>query len=268
MAAPARFLEQDLAGLATPEFIGALRSAMALLAEERIPDAATLAGRLFGSAASTPSPESRTTQRHLAASISGGGATEPIKKSSNKKLTWIMLAVAIIAGLLIIFFPRGAHDTGAFADTTGVEPAITAAVIPPTDTVKTAVDPTQTETTIASGAPAGYGHSDYRNLDLATRCNGKTVYFTKAEWKNVPKSERDNFKKLGIVVDYPDCSPFILSFLVSKVGLTWDEAEKNMARIDYQVNINAALLPLTGQLLVNLLEIMRKFIVYLYGGGL
>ncbi len=245
MAAPARFLEQDLAGLASPEFIATLRSAMALLAEERIPDAAALAARLFGSAASTPAPESRTTQRHPAArpaapqssshptqrkqpaaSISGSSATEPIKKSSNKKLTWIIVAVAIIAGLLIIFFPRGAHDTSAFADTTGVEPAITAAVIPPTDTVKTAVDPTQAETTIASEAPAEYGHSDYRNLDLATRYNGKTVYFTKAEWKNVPKSERGNYKKLGIVVDYPDCSPFILSFLVSKVGLTWEEAEK------------------------------------------
>lgn len=242
MAAPARFLEQDLAGLATPEFIATLRSAMALLAEERIPDAATLAARLFGSAASAPAPESRTTQRHPAArpaapqssshptqrkqpaaSISGSSATEPIKKSSNKKLTWIIVAVAIIAGLLIIFFPRGAHDTVIFADTTRVEPAITAAVIPPTDTVKTAVDPTQTETTIASGAPAGYGHSDYRNLDLATRYNGKTVYFTKAEWKNVPKSERDKFKKLGIVINNGP-KPFLVSISESGNEMTWFEA--------------------------------------------
>ena len=242
MAAPARFLDQDLAGLASPEFIAILRSAMALLAEERIPDAATLAARLFGSAGSAPAPESCTTQRHPAARpadplhsahptqrkqpaalISGSSPTEPIKKSSNKKLTWIIVAVAIIAGLLIIFFPRGAHDTSAFADTTGVEPAITAAVIPPTDTAKTAVDPTQAETTIASEAPAEYGHSDYRNLDLATRYNGKTVYFTKAEWKNVPKSERGNYKKLGIVINNGP-KPFLMSISESGNEMTWFEA--------------------------------------------
>lgn len=244
MAAPARFLDQDLAGLASPEFIAILRSAMALLAEERIPDAATLAARLFGSAGSAPAPESCTTQRHPAArpadpqhsshptqrkqpaaSISGSSPTEPIKKSSNKKLTWIIVAaaVAIIAGLLIIFFPRGAHDTSAFADTTGVEPAITAAVIPPTDTVKTAVDPTQAETTIASEAPAEYGHSDYRNLDLATRYNGKTVYFTKTEWKKVPKSESGNYKKLGIVINNGP-KPFLMSISESGNEMTWFEA--------------------------------------------
>lgn len=236
MAAPARFLEQDLAGLASPEFIATLRSAMALLAEERIPDAAALAARLFGSAASTPAPESRTTQRHPAASISGGGATEPIKKSSNKKLTWIIVAVAIIAGLLIIFFPRGAHDTVIFADTTRVEPAITAAVIPPTDTVKTAIDPAQVitskvavdpapaETVKAIDCPAKYGHSDYRNLDLATRHNGESVFFTSNEWKAMPKSQRKYYTILGVVVNYNGCPPFVFAMDDSNLYMEWREA--------------------------------------------
>ena len=244
MVAPARFLEQDLAGLATPEFIATLRSAMALLAEERIPDAAALAARLFGGAVPSPAPESRTTQRHPAArpaepqpasrstqrkqpaaSISGGGATEPIKTSSNKGLTWIMavVAVVIITGLLIIFFPRDGHDTKTFDDTICVEPATTADVVPPTDTVKVAADPAQVEPTITKSTPSEYGHSDYRNLDLATMHNGKTVYFTKAEWKNVPKSEHGNYKKLGIVIDNGP-KPFLLSISERGGEMTWFEA--------------------------------------------
>lgn len=254
MAAPARFLEQDLAGLATPEFIATLRSAMALLAEERIPDAATLAARLFGSAASAPAPESRTTQRHPAArpaapqssshptqrkqpaaSISGSSATEPIKKSSNKKLTWIMVAVAvaIIAGLLIIFFPRGAHDMNAFVDTTGLEPATTAAVIPPADTVKV-VTTAQADTHLPEKLPAednfnyseliAKGHANYHNLDLATKIDGQTVYFTSGEWETLPNSERKRVKRLGVVIDYNGCRPFTLALHHSSNAMTWSEA--------------------------------------------
>ncbi len=258
MAAPARFLDQDLAGLASPEFIAILRSAMALLAEERIPDAATLAARLFGSAGSAPAPESCTTQRHPAArpadpqhsshptqrkqpaaSISGSSPTEPIKKSSNKKLTWIIVAaaVAIIAGLLIIFFPRGAHDAKTFIDTTRVEPATIADVVPPTDTVNTASDPAQVitskvavdpapaEKVKAIECPAKYGHSDYRNLDLATIIDGKYIFFSQDEWDNMPATAREKCQIIGVVINVND-KPFAVALHDSEDTMTWFEGAR------------------------------------------
>ena len=148
-----------------------------------------------------------------------------------------MVAVAIIAGLLIIFFPRGAHDAKTFIDTTRVEPATIADVVPPTDTINTAIDPAQVitskvavdpapaETVKAIDCPAKYGHSDYRNLDLATIIDGKYIFFSQDEWDNMPATAREKCQIIGVVINVND-KPFAVALHDSEDTMTWFEGAR------------------------------------------
>lgn len=70
-----------------------------------------------------------------------------------------------------------------------------------------------------------YGHFDARHLDLATEIDGKYVYFTEAEWKKVPSSEKSRYIKKGVVISQPSITaPFILALKDNGKDVTWNEA--------------------------------------------
>lgn len=69
-----------------------------------------------------------------------------------------------------------------------------------------------------------YGHSKYKNLDLATTLDGKPVFFTLSEWNAVPSAERSRYKKVGVVIDYGGCPAFTLALHDNGKAITWDEA--------------------------------------------
>ena len=70
-----------------------------------------------------------------------------------------------------------------------------------------------------------YGHTDARHLDLAAERKGKYVYFTEAEWNNVPSSEKFRYVKKGVVISQPSITaPFILALADNGKNVTWNEA--------------------------------------------
>lgn len=78
---------------------------------------------------------------------------------------------------------------------------------------------------ISLSSTVEYGHFDGRHLDLAAERDGKYVYFTEAEWKNVPSSEKSKYVKKGVVISQPSITePFILALTEIRKNVTWNEA--------------------------------------------
>lgn len=72
---------------------------------------------------------------------------------------------------------------------------------------------------------SAYGHPDARHLDLAAERDGKYVYFTEAEWKTVPSSEKSRYVKKGVVISQSSITaPFILALTDNGKNVTWNEA--------------------------------------------
>lgn len=72
---------------------------------------------------------------------------------------------------------------------------------------------------------SAYGHPDARHLDLAAERDGKYVYFTEAEWKKVPSSEKSRYVKKGVVISQSSITaPFILALTDNGKNVTWNEA--------------------------------------------
>ena len=70
-----------------------------------------------------------------------------------------------------------------------------------------------------------YGHATANHLDLAAERDGQYVYFTEAEWNNVPSSEKGQYTKKGIVISQPSITaPFILALTDNGMNVKWDEA--------------------------------------------
>lgn len=70
-----------------------------------------------------------------------------------------------------------------------------------------------------------YGHTDARHLDLAAERKGKYVYFTEAEWNNVPSFEKSRYVKKGVVISQPSITAsFILALTDNGKNVTWNEA--------------------------------------------
>lgn len=78
---------------------------------------------------------------------------------------------------------------------------------------------------ISLSSTGEYGHFDARHLDLAAERDGKYVYFTDAEWNNIPSSEKSLYVKKGIVISQPSITaPFILALTEIRKNVTWNEA--------------------------------------------
>ena len=76
----------------------------------------------------------------------------------------------------------------------------------------------------AAPAPAaGQWRTTARNLDLAVSRDGRNYFFSESEWAGLPSSEKNAFRKLGIVID-KDGQRFMWSLTDDAVGINWDDA--------------------------------------------
>lgn len=81
-----------------------------------------------------------------------------------------------------------------------------------------------TEIAASTASSETYGHTDYKNLDLATTLDGEPVFFTQSEWNSVPDNVRDRYQKIGVVIDYNGCPAFTLALNDNGTDVTWNDA--------------------------------------------
>ena len=147
---------------------------------------------------------------------------------------------AITGDIIVSSTPNGA-TIELDGRTVGTTPEVLRSIPVGTHTLRltrSGYQPSTSSVTVTESSPANldltltkeperpvYGHSAPRHLDLAAERDGKYTFFTKAEWNNVPSSEKGRYTKKGIVINQPSITePFILSLTDNGRDVTWDEA--------------------------------------------
>lgn len=211
---------------------------MATLDYNRTPDVRTLAREVFGSTPAAfvepidyhlddpieveitdPNPPRRFIPSDCPPAPTTYGPPAPREHKNSKWWLWLILAVALAAGIGAYYQFR--TDQGELANK--VEEPVPQQPIP---------------------------DADYENLDLCVSYMGKAGYFNQAEWAKLSESERSKYTKMGLVV-IGNGQRFLLS-LTCYEEMTWYEAIRRygnqlptkaqaQAMADNYKNINSAL---------------------------
>lgn len=157
----------------------------------------------------------------------------------------IIAAIAVVTIVVAVLFVDRPSSPGGEAvvsdtlaslgneieDTVKVQPEITASEAPTDKNEPVAKngpvdknEPAKKTDADVDNVKKTYGHSKYKNLDLATTLDGKPVFFTQSEWRAVPSAERSRYKKLGVVIDYGGCPAFTIVLHDNGNAITWEEA--------------------------------------------
>lgn len=262
VTAPVNTIDTALAGVASPGQINALRHAMAIVSEERSPDASAFVKEIFdgtitapqssqGSALPPPPPQTTRPTAAFSGPASSGNETVLYtndKSGSSKSKKWLIgaFAVCLVAIIVILFLLPGKNQpepVPVVVDSLVVEDLESHKVNqePEVEFVDSAPAAVKVE---IQEAPKEYGRTSYRNLDLATIYNGRPRFFSVAEWNAVPNSEKSKYDKKGIVVKggsvpagtdniFRDENPqagyvsdFIIELSPSDQTWSWNEAKR------------------------------------------
>lgn len=234
---PVNTIDADLAGVASPRLIDAMRHAMTVLSDQRTPDAAAFVREVFDSAAAEA--QSRVTQSRPVNSTPPPPPSKPTERLQDVDATlaptksrawvkWAIIGAAALVGIVlaIVLVLPGKEDemqhenevilTAANDEVEEVVPEEAVEVEPAREETKTAdtvvaVPRTEEQPTAKTiewtsapapkeSTPKVYGRTSYNNCDLATVYNGEPRFFSIDEWNAVPDSEKSKYTKKGVVV--------------------------------------------------------------------
>ncbi len=239
---PVNTIDTELADVASPQLIEAMRHAMANFSDQRTPDAAAFVREVFDGAAvdAQPSVTKHSTVTSTPPPPPPGRPTERIDldaslapSKSRGWVKWAIIGAAALVGIIlaVILMLPGKEEP--------LEPESEMPIAPLLSNAPERVDKGISD----ESSTRDYGRTSYNNFDLATIYNGEPRFFSVDEWNAVPNSEKSKYTKKGVVVKggsvpagndaifedlaNPDAgyaSDFIVELKESIISMTWDEA--------------------------------------------
>lgn len=233
---PVNTIDTDLADVASPQLIEAMRHAMANFSDQRTPDAGAFVREVFDGAAvdAQPSVTGHSTMNSAPPTPPPGRPTERINidaslapSKSRGWVKWAIIGAAALIGIILAVIlvlpgkektPEPENEVILTAADDEIEEAATQEVgeVEPvsveTKSVDTVVAVPRTEVPVETAnkstivwkkeepAPKVYGRTSYNNFDLATIYDGEPRFFSIDEWNAVPDSEKGKYNKKGVVV--------------------------------------------------------------------
>lgn len=228
-------VRRDLESILGPQDTDLTVRSLSIIAENRPVDAGELAAALYGDA---PVTQTRFEPQKPAAGETTRLTPDAAPKPSRPfPVRAAIIAVAVIVVAVIVWLLiRPSADTMSGSSEpplvteeepikTLEEPAEMPAKPAEEDPIKTPekLDETPAKPAEPVEAKIPKARSYYKNLDLQASRDGRNYYFSKSEWKALPKSEKSKYRAKGVVVIGSGLE-FVLALHDNGKNITWDEA--------------------------------------------